>query len=126
MTSENMFFLYPFLFDIVGFTSHLCGLLSDAPRSTGAESEYGYEESVTGSTAELVRSPSRSRDYGNHHHGNQLRGAAAAPPSETDNDSMSGSVFGSTFELIRTGSRGSGKPRGSVGSRGGIADVSIA
>ena len=96
-----------------------------------AESEYGDDVSVAGSTAELVRSTSRRRHHGDHrdnyHHDvPPPLGAAAAPPSETDEESMSGSVFGSTFELIRSGSRGSGNPRVSLGNRGGIADISIA
>ena len=85
---------------------------------------------MTGSTAELVRNSSRRRSHKKnkeHDPFQQSAPPAPAPPapaSEADEESMSGSVFGSTFELVRTGSR-NGRS-GSVGTRGGIADVSIA
>ncbi|KAK7101016.1 phospholipid-transporting ATPase ABCA1-like [Littorina saxatilis] len=96
---------------------------AEAPAHTGtaAESEYGDEESMAGSTAALVRPSSVRRP-----HGAQVldvtnnSNVPPPPPSEADSVSMSSSAFGSNIELIRKGSRTS------QNARGGIADVSIA
>ncbi|KAL8582197.1 hypothetical protein ACOMHN_004116 [Nucella lapillus] len=109
--------------------------ISEAPQLAGAEggeSEFGDDSvSVTGSTAELVRNSSqrgsRRREPLPLQEIIHLHGAPSAPPppsSQGDDVSMGSSMFGSTAELMRTNSR-SGRT-GSVGTRGGITDISIA
>ena len=141
--------------------------IPDAPQHFGAtESEFGDEESVTGSTAELVRPLPRSgrmrsvepdpRIAGLTHtddlspearaamrrereHENDLHlplhrlpplpsfnsSSRPRPPSEFDDESLPGSLFGSQVELI-SDSRASSRAGSRSGARGGIADVSIA